>query len=316
MLRKLLAATVLSLAMLPCRAETALKFDWPDGLAATIIYTKSRTRTQGDQPPQQQEASMAYRQTARRQGDGVVVSAEITDASELLNKLPPGEREKMKLLLSAGMPPIRVTPAGSFEDIHDIDAFREHLRGFFSGLLSNSAHRQKMQGALESITSREFLRAAAAQQWNAMVGTWAGVAFEPGESYPLESEADLPLVPGLKMKVAQRYRLIKEVDCTRAGQVRRCVELEATTSSVDESVRDAFNGVGKKLTGDASLFSPDAIKDFVLESRTRLVTEPDTLVPHELETEKTISFVSKEGGKAVRIANREWAVSRFKYSQL
>jgi hypothetical protein len=303
MFRRRWSVAALSLVLLPCWAETSLEFDWPDGLTASFSYTKSKTQFKDGQQTQHQAATVAYRMAVRKEPQGVVVRYAVGDTPELA-ALSAVDRERVQTALRIAMPPIRVTEAGYFEDIHDIEAFRQSLLAFYAASFPASVG----QRVLESFTSKEVLRATAEVQWNALVGTWLGSTFEPGESYSIDLEGELPLAPGQKFVMTTTYRLVREVDCRRAGRKRRCVELESVARPKDESLSQAIETFAKRASGDPDVLSHEPLGAPVVEIKTRLVTEPDTLVPHEVTVERRIS-----DDKASGLLMREETVYRFSY---
>jgi hypothetical protein len=268
--------------------RVSLGFRWPDGFAARVTGAES-SRAASDAVEDETRTEMSYRlraeptpNGARIRYDDFALPAATNDSLIQLGRVPGLER-----LSAALQPSFLVSPEGRFAGAPDLDDAVERINQELDAL-----HAQPQglpEGAPELPTRFSgalFLRHAPVTWWP-MVELWAGREIELGRRYQVALVARMPLLDGAPIKMEGELQVSQRVPCDAAAATRdatpRCIELLLVSRPDPLALLPLLGGEAERGSVDGAT-SPVTITRLELDETVRLVTEPETLVPHHVET--------------------------------
>ncbi len=296
----------------PAATEVALRFAWPAGLKATVTTTKARTRRAEETTTR--ISTIQYSMLVEADGENLRIR--ISDAAAGIEgdlaALPPQARAQLVAQAADLTPDYRVTKGGEFAGLHDLPTVRKKLETLLRGMLPGDADEGMVAQILSVVTSEAFLNAKAAEQWNALVGTWAGADFELGADYTLSSQEPLPVMPGEQILMHYVFSANRLLPCRRGGTERTCAELEMTSTADPEDAARVTQAMISKLALDSSLPGA-AFTTLEIENVLLVVTEPNGLVPHSLTLTRTIRGTVRAEGKEQAIEQVDRTDTHYAY---
>jgi hypothetical protein len=137
-------------------------------------------------------------------------------------------------------------------------------------------------------------RAEAEELWNLAVGFWTGADLRVAEIYAMSSEAELPLLPGVRAAQAVEFSVRRRVPCAARERGARCVEIVLRATPDPAAVeRAAPQLLARVLPGAERAY---AAAELAVESELVLVTDPATLLPRRLVWTKAVRVGAREQG--------------------
>lgn len=280
--------------------EVKFVFDWPDGLQARVSYTKRKgpLSVSGDGPRRQ---TTRYTLSANKRADGILISFDdiSLDPQAIPPGLPENTRKEMELMVRAAMPAFVVRNNGDFDRIDDIERFRSGVRSFLRSTLLGGKDGAELEQVSEKLTNEVMLTSLASSEWNTLVGMWAGVGLDVGETYDFPSSASLPLAPQLTVKMLWSVILKRELTCYRGSTPHRCAEIEATIVpdplELKSAVQTFVQSLSRMDTAKKMAGSFDGL-EMDMKQIIRVTLEPDGLIPHAFSNYKTIHVRTHENG--------------------
>ncbi len=264
---------------LPPGTWVELRFDWPPGLAAVVETEHVRTETA---PAGEERARLRLRSRLETAADDGGLAVRWRDVRHELSGGPTPAGVEL-LAEELATPDLRVTAAGRLAAVEP----REEARAELAKALVALSHvvpvpesfRQRLVGHFQP----DELRAGAAEDWDRLVGFWAGASLEAGRTYAARDLVPLDLLADLPVEVERRMRVVDRVSCRPEETEPRCVVLELVALA-DEEATSGLAPFLSRLFGDRG--GPPRL---AFEERTLLVTEPEGLRPHRLETTRRVS---------------------------
>ncbi len=282
----------------------ALRFDWPAGLAADVTTVRTRSRTTDAESTTRLTTS--YRLRVEASADGGRTIGFDDPRVSLGDGEPVPQDPAMQAVAQAGgiLPDFTVDAAGTFVGIRDLPGFRERVQALFD----------RMPAAIrEMLTSEAFLEAQTAEEWNRLVGAWTGAELELEAVYGMESEEPLPMLAGEPVTMTYEIAVLGRVPCRRGGVERSCVELQLSSVADPDDVRALLESVQQRMLGDAAGPDAAAFESFSMRTDSRLITEPDGLIPHEASLTKTVEGTVTAAGQRQSILQVDTTETTFRY---
>lgn len=266
-----------------------LAFAWPAGAHADVVAERSRDRSANGRQTAGR-ATLRYRITLEPSGDGYLVRYSDFVGDSPGAAPPPAE---VAAHVAAFTPSYVVSRNGEFRDLADPEAMRalvDSLLGPMAGQLtaSNAAAGE----FLASVTSDAMLRSAAEQDWNMLVGTWAGAEFVIGEAYTSSAVEHLPLFGGIDLPMDYEFSAAQRVPCDSADGGLGCVSLQMESRPEPASVSRA---IGAALAGVMPADSASlASATFDVRNTVHLIARPESLLPYRLTVTTDLRLVLPE----------------------
>jgi hypothetical protein len=151
-------------------------------------------------------------------------------------------------------------------------------------------------------------RAEAEQLWNLAVGFWTGADLRVGETYAMESEGEVPLLPGARAAQAVEFSVRRRVPCAAGERASRCVEAVLRSTPERAAVERAAPRLLARLLAPGATPPEGAAADLAVESELVLVTDPATLAPRRMVWTKAVRLGAREKGpaEAEELDRAEW----------
>jgi hypothetical protein len=163
--------------------------------------------------------------------------------------------------------------------------------------------------------SDDVLAASAAQEWNALVGTWVGAELEVGEVYGSEGEEPIPLFQNATVKFEYEFSAVRRMSCDSlaAPKARDCIELEMVSRPDTAAMRELLQRFMGTLAPDAA--KDMGFTDFGVENVVTLVARPESLLPVSLVVAKEVTGTVRAEGKTERVYQLDVKSQRYIYDK-
>lgn len=270
----------------PTVERIALAFAWPAGFAARVTGMES-TRITSDLVESGSRSRLSYRVRLEPDPAGARIRYEDfafpADGGEPMVKLSavPG----LEPLARALRPSFLVSSDGRFggtpgleDEVTAINRELTALHGRRDGLPAGAP-------PLPTLFSGEVFRRHAPAGWGPMVELWAGREIELGARYDVTLVTRMPLLDGAQIEMNGELRVSGRVACDEPGGPPRCVELVLVTRPDPLALLPLLGADGQRDGGGGSA-APVTVTRVELDETIRLVTEPETLIPHRVEATK------------------------------
>ena len=294
-----------------------LDFGWTPGTVAQVETTRQRTRVTGEKE-NSVSAGARYRMQVQSHEDGLLIA--YTDfeptAFEGADAAQARTADAFMQKVANVSPSFVVSPAAELLRLENVKALRAEMEAAFEPMLDEmkDAPRQ-LKSLLRTALSEEVLTASAAQEWNAMVGAWAGAEFEPQAVYALEAEEPIPMLGGKTVPMRYEFSLLETVPCAGTDGAPECVVLQMVSSPDPEAMKKLLEGFMQQMTSGTGSKLP-AFERFDVTSTVVVVMEPATMLPHRLEIEKRVEgTVSAPGEGSQDVTQVDERISTFTYLQ-
>jgi len=311
-------ALLLGLAPLALDAQTPdiakLTFAWPEKLIARVEAQKYRERNSGTRADTN-NIEISYRMTAQRAGHEYVIAFDDFQTPE---GAPLSARQELASLidrLGALIPAYRVNASGEFTRLESTATLRAFVDSLVKTVEGNVSMTREMKQMLQAMGSDAVLASAAAQEWNALVGTWAGAELEVGQAYGSEGEEPVPILQGATITFRYELGVLRRLSCDSiaAPNARDCVELQMVSKPdsaalrrfLDRFVSTMMPGTAKDLT----------FSEFDIENVISLVARPETLVPVSLVVSKEVTAKMKADGVTEEMHQFDVKALRYSYKR-
>ena len=270
-----------------------LRFDWPRQQPIRVTLTRT-IKDEGHV----QKMTLYYQLSAEADGKSILVKTRRIEDS--LNKTFPEEPANMLQAMAAvAFPDIRVKSGGQYIGLKDPQSASRQSRAFFEHEIARQPEvdpkrRAKVEPLLDTLTSPTYLNAATADNWNRLVGTWSGSSLQVGKVYETRGRSGANGLGPSGIPVIVQTVLKPAPDCARAGKAYRCVLVESTEDVADPAAMAKYlNAMIKRWAPPGN--QPKMPSAVNLETRSSLLTEPATLLPHRLEIVKEIRMPDVSG---------------------
>ena len=281
----------------PARAEVvALRFAWPAAARAKVTYRRTRLRT--GQPTGTFTAR--YETVAEGAPEGLRVATRGTTWRGDLPFAPALARDAIRASEQVVQ---RIRPAGEFVALEGVEALRPVL-----ARVLDDARVPPEQAERALALALAAARADAEELWNLAVGFWTGADLRLGETYAMQSEAELPLLPGARVSQAVEFGVRLRVPCAAAERVPRCVEVVLRSVPDRAALEAAAPALLARLLPAGAAPPAEAAKDLTAERALVLVTDPATLLPRRMVWTKAVRLGGGDRAPPVaeQVDRSEW----------
>lgn len=324
-MRRSLVWVALSLAPLPAFAQAAVRsaaadtarltFRWPATVSARVNAHRYRERHNGGKHDTT-ELQLSYRMTAQRGTDGYVVRFHDF-------RLPEGPRgaaaqQVASVVEHAGalVPSYRVNAQGEFTGLESAEALRAWIDSALAKVIAKDGPTPpQLKQLMSTMTSNEVLAASAAQDWNALVGTWTGAELEVGEAYASEGEEPVPIFQNATVKFEYEFGVLRRMSCdsVAAPTARDCVELQMVSKPDTAAMRELLQRFMGSLLPDVA--KDMGFMDFNVENVVTLIARPETLLPISLVVSKEVTGTVRVEGQTQKVYQLDVKTQRYSYER-
>ncbi|HEX9400640.1 MAG TPA: hypothetical protein VF912_11070 [Anaeromyxobacter sp.] len=281
----------------PARGElVSLHFAWPAPARAKVTYRRTRLRT--GRPTGTFTAR--YETLAQATDGGLSLS---TRATTWRGDLPFPPALAKEAIRASECVVQRIRPEGEFAALDGVEA----LRPVLARVLEDARIPQE-QAERALALALAATRADAEELWNLSAGFWTGAELKIGETYEMQSEAELPLLPGVRGGQVVEFGVRRRVPCAAAEREPRCVEAVLRSTPDREALERAAPALLARLLPSGEAPPEDATKELSAGSELLLVTDPATLLPRRIVWTKAVRLGGGDRGppRAEQVDRSEW----------
>lgn len=285
----------------PARADiVALRFGWTAPSRARVSFRRTR-RAAGQRPG---TFTARYETTVEAAEGGLRVSTRGTTWRGAL-PVPPALAEEA--VAASEQVVQRIGAEGKFQGLDGVEA----LRPVLARLLDDARVPEEQAGRALAL-ALAGTRTDAEELWNLAVGFWIGADLQVGKTYAMQSEAELPFVPGVRTSQAIEFAVRRRVPCAAGQREAACIEAVLRATPDPAGLERAAPALRQRLgwrhddgaDGDEAP-APPPIPE--VASELVLVTDPATLLPRRVAWRKSVRVDGPDGGRAAELLDRsEW----------
>jgi hypothetical protein len=280
-----------------------LRFAWPVPARAKVTYRRTRVRT----GRKDGTFTARYETVADAGEDGELLVS--VRGTTWRGDLPVPTALAPEAIRAAERVVQRVRVQGEFAALEGVEALRPVL-----ARVLEDARVPPEQAERALALALGATRAEAEEIWNLVVGFWSGADLRLGQTYELQSEAELPFVPGTRVPQAVEFGVRRRVPCAAAERAARCVEVVLRSTPDRSALERAAPALLARLRppdpdpDDAEGAAPGPSPALAAERTLVLVTDPATLLPRRVVWTKTVTQGGGERGRpeAEEVDRSEW----------
>jgi hypothetical protein len=270
----------------PAGDVVSLRFAWPAPARARVSYRRTRNRT-GERP---KVFTARYETRAERGEDGFRIS---TRGTSWRGDLPfPRALARDAIRASEGVVQL-VGEEGKFAGLEGAEELRPVLAQVFEDAKVPAEEARRVVAVAEAA-----MRGEAEELWNLAVGFWTGADLVIGATYALESDAEIPLVAGLRARHAIEFSVSRRVPCAAGERAPRCVEATLRSTPDHAALERAAESLVVRFAPGSEEPVAELAKEISAESELVLVTDPATLLPRRVVWTKAVRIGGGESGPA------------------
>jgi hypothetical protein len=294
--------------------RVTLSFAWPAGLNATVHYSATKTHFSETQV-RRQGLLGSYTLQTQSTPDGLRIHF---DHVEVHPDGFTGTATEVRLQrfiteLANAMPSYLVDHAGAYVRLVGMADFQRNIHLAIEHFLSDlpRTQRKNIMRVADFLTSGRQLEANMVANWNQVVGAWTGVTLEQGRLYQSVRTDVVPALANIEVPVEAEIVYRGKVPCTARSTRRLCVQLDMQSSIASERLTVALEPLLRQWQQQhAAAVRLDQLE---MNSTVRLVTEPDTLIPHRLKSSKTTLVKGWLGAQPLEANQIEESEVRYEY---
>lgn len=306
------ADAVTGLPSVPTETVTPV-FGWQPGFRANVVTTRSRTQIAESRNTQ--TFTFRYRLRADVFGQDLRVRFEDIRAEPKSTGTDTSKKGDIDLIgqISGLLPDYIVSRNGEFVSLHNVAAVKKRYDQLVHRLFKLESLPASATDLVHAVTSESFLQTSAMGYWDTIAGAWARHSFKVGDEYEFSTEASAPVFSEVTMIFRGSYSARGFVPCVRDGKPRRCLEIQYRAISNPKDIKPLTSVLVQTLM--PVYRGPTAsvvLNKYELVENTRVLVEPDGLIPHQYNMKRTLTMEGSINGQKKEFSTVE--VNETKYS--
>ena len=264
-----------------------LTFAWPDGLSGHVNYTLRQVSSSVPDTDTVWEGGGTARFATSRDGSATVIAYSDQDF-ELTANQGSDDIELINEILTPAIlrwPGIRIGSQGQYLGLDRPAEFLAAIKAGIDAQMDRLTAEQteSMRMATDQSSSAQQIEYMARTRWEQAVGRWVGREVRTGKPTFTDDTLNLPYDDETGGRVPSRvsFALIGRSACGDSGP-QDCVELEYRTLADGPAATAAYD---RLLGGGEPGEDSPGIVDFRLSMTSRVVTDPQTLIPYSVRSE-------------------------------
>lgn len=298
------------------KVDTAkLTFRWPATVSARVDAQRYRERHNHGRHDTS-NVRVFYRMTAQRSRDEYVVKFSDFQLPDGARGAGATQAAALMERLGAIVPSYRVNAGGEFVRLESPETIRALIDTMMTSMTAKDGPPPpQLKQFMNSMLSDDVLSASAAQEWNALVGTWVGAELEVGEVYGSEGEEPVPVFQNASVKFEYEFSAVRRMSCdsVTAPKARDCLELQMVSRPDTAAMRELLQRFMGALVPDAA--KAVGFTDFGVENVVTLVARPESLLPVSLVVYKEVTGTVRSDGKTEKIYQMDVKTQRYSYDK-
>lgn len=284
------------------------QFNWPVGLEAIVRISLSRRVSTGERTDSGHMTlraemivdSLAGGRTVRFQRHEITSKHGKPSFNQFTSALTPGF-----VVSRSGESVSLASPTPEQRTMDSVIAGLQRLFDSISGGPSSAWH---------TLFSPQLFTEMARREWRAHVEGWLGQSLMLGVTYTSRADEPLPLVGDAVVPMLYEYAAQDTVRCTPTALRAECVRFVMTARPDVTSLRSVLLDMMTSLMPD-SIKAMTELPELEMEVVTRLVAEPETMVPYQLETSQQMRVVVVSRTGRAETIGRETRLQTYRYPE-
>lgn len=276
--------------------KVKLTYGWKKGMVANVHMDSERIRRKGTASVTSR-IKETYTIKTEAHKSGILINFSNAKV-KVTQSGASGNQEKIQQFISkisALSPSYVIDKEGVLVDVENLDKMKKVIDDEFAKMFSDAPKevQSKMRPLMAALTSKPQLMAQLSSEWNRDVGQWIGGELESGFVYELEFSTQMPMFGNTAIPSKGKYEYKGKVPCDAGKKDSNCVLLSYVSSIDKKAFRPVMEEFFKKIGAEMPEgYSPQ------VDLRVELVTEPTTLIPHSVKSEKIIktSMIANQPG--------------------
>ena len=284
---------------------TQLRFAWPLEAEARVSYRQVIEREGEGSEPTRLELEGEYVMHVHEHPSGFLVE-HLAPLAIRFGSSPPLTPDDPRRLVYSTMgilvPHYVVTEEG---ELLGVEGLPELAAAILAVLEPLEQRPSETESLMAELLDAARLTGQARERWNALVGVWLDAELQVGVAGATESEQTNPLVPSVVLPYLNQFELVgmepcgaPQESCARLAMVSFPNPIELT-----RVINEALQNMGMGHLAFDRLVQQDVVS---------LLTDPGTLLPHELTMSKLVEGALRESGQVRRF--RRFDLTRLVYS--
>ena len=291
-----LATLAGALCVVPAAAQATagdsivLRFAWPVGTVAQVQYTQVIEREGDGDEPTRIEFEGEYTLHVHEHPSGLLVEYLDPLATRFRSSpvlAPDDPRRLVYSTLGMVVPDLVISRDGQLLGVDGLTT----LALAITEVVGQQAPAADVQAIVGEMVNGPQLLRTARERWNNQVAIWMDAVLRVGETGGGEALEANPLFPSLVVPYEYRFALLGMEPCGTSGG--SCAQIELASAHDPEELNGAMTEALARVGLENLSFD-----GLVQESRVSLVTDPETLLTHELTMSKRVQGILEEGGQA------------------
>jgi len=263
----------------------SLSFAWPQDLRGSVDYTAYRARESNGRSDEV-AISGRYDFVTSAVADGLLIRFENVETDVKSDGAGVEAMVKSFMTKAASTPPSYVVGRdGQFRRIEDVDVFRNAVLGGLDDAFADLPEQTRAQisQVMAGILTREQMEAGIVSDWNMFVGAWLEAELDQGDLYELQYEQPVPMLGNASIPMRTTFLFAGRTACDENDAGQGCVILEMKSFVDSDRLSAALEAFLSRFPADGDKPKVEALRQ---DMTVRLVTEPDTLLPHRLDSRR------------------------------
>jgi hypothetical protein len=295
-MREVIASFRESAQRRPEKERIDLVFDWPERMTSTASV-RTRSNKRGEVIEMQARAVTVVRPLGEEE---LLISGKLTDR-RFTPSMKDGEKagylERVVREATTDVPDYVVDREGDFVRIENLAPYLKRLEeALVNGLPEGPREaRAKARELVRSLVNEDTLSASLQDEWNNVVGNWAGGSYVPGQTYEFELTYQSPALGAQVFPMTVTQQLAGRQACRKGASPNSCVRLVQTSRVSDPRFTRAMSAFVRRTVGaEVSIDRAEVLKSV------EVIADPRTLLPYRTVVKETKSFVVSARGEAPR----------------
>lgn len=304
------------------RADSvSLRFKWPPGMTAQVDEEWVRVQSTTERRDSITIRSH-YRMRVLDHADGLLIAADsfVVSGTSGLPALrgQASDVQRLVTVVESYQPSYVVSRDGEFRSLGSAAQMKRLLDSLLVPMLREIKEAPaELQAVIRNATSEQSMSASAAQEWDAIVGTWVGADWVIGQALQNTVEEPVPVMPGLKIPMRYEFGAAERVPCAPEMRPATCVRLEMYSEPDTASLRRVIAEMVTRLGAsekDKDLLT--SLQNLRTMNELIVITEPGTLRPYAVTRVRRVQLsvapgTTEKAGTTTRVDTR---TARYRYA--
>jgi hypothetical protein len=278
----------------PAKVRQSLTFQWPESLTSRVTFRNSETK-RGEQFGIQGQLQTTVKPSGKEnlQVSTKVINKKITSSPNKNKETDAYLQDVLKAVLT-DIPDYTVSRDGDFVGIVNLADYHKRIQhALIEGLpKGNPDGRAMAEKMIKTMLGEQTLALLMEDEWNNVVGNWAGGSYTVGEQYEFTQSYQSPALGKRTFPMVVTQQLAGSTPCKPGSAVNNCVRLVQTSRVASEGFSRAMEEFLRKTVGQKI-----SVEKMEVSKTIEIITDPKTLLPYRTQKKEVKSMAFSIDGK-------------------